>query len=45
MRAAKVPEDIAKAIMGHGTKTIADGYGDGHPLEMLREALSRACGD
>ena len=30
MRAARVPEDIRKAILGHGSKTISDGYGLGH---------------
>jgi len=38
-RRARVPEDIAKALMGHGSKSIADGYGLGHDLEVLREAL------
>jgi hypothetical protein len=41
MRAARIPEDIRKSIMGHGSKTIADGYGLGHDLEVLREALDK----
>ena len=44
-RRARVPEDIAKALMGHGTKSIADGYGLGHDLTVLREELSRLVGE
>jgi hypothetical protein len=41
LRAAGVPEDVQKALMGHGTKSVADGYGHGYPPEMLREYLVR----
>jgi integrase len=40
LRAARVPEDIQKAILGHGSRSVADGYGQGYPLEVLRESLS-----
>jgi len=45
MRVARVPEDIRKAIMGHGSKSIADGYGLGHDLVVLREALDKVALD
>lgn len=42
LRQLEVPEDIQKAIMGHGTQGQAGGYGDGFArtkmLEILRSA-------
>jgi hypothetical protein len=44
LRAAGVPEDIQKALMGHRSRTVADGYGQGYPLGILRDHLNRAIG-
>jgi integrase len=44
LRAAGIPEDIQKALLGHGSRTVADGYGSGYPLEHLQEALRKAVG-
>jgi integrase len=41
LRAAGCPQDIRYAILGHEKKTIADGYGSGHPVKMLREWIDR----
>jgi integrase len=41
LRAAGVPEDLQKALMGHGTKSVADGYGLGFPLGVLKGALAK----
>jgi hypothetical protein len=42
LRAAGVPEDIQKALMGHGSRTVADGYGSGYPLKVLLGHLNEA---
>ncbi len=42
LRAARAPEDIQKALLGHGSRTVADGYGQGYPLRHLQDALRRA---
>ena len=36
LRAAGCPEDIRWAILGHEEKTVAAGYGVGHPVPMLK---------
>ena len=38
---SSVPEDIQKALMGHGSRSVADGYGEGYPLEVLGEAMAK----
>ena len=42
LRALQTPEDIQHRILGHGTRTQADGYGDGTPLVHLLDVLSKA---
>jgi integrase len=39
LRAALVPDDIQKQLLGHGSRSVSDGYGQGYPLEHLQEAL------
>lgn len=39
LRNALVPEGIQKAVGGWGRWTHADGYGDGHLLQVLRDGL------
>jgi integrase len=41
LRAAGCPEDIRWAILGHEEKTVAAGYGEGHPVPMLRKWIDR----
>ena len=36
LRTAGRPEDIRWAILGHEEKTVAAGYGVGHPVSMLK---------
>ena len=36
LRAAGCPEDIRWAILGHEEKTVAAGYGIGHPVPLLK---------
>lgn len=42
LRALREPGDIQHRILGHGSKSQADGYGDGVPLAHLQEALVKA---
>ena len=42
LRALQTPEDIQHRILGHGTKSQADGYGDGNPLVHLQDVLVKA---
>ena len=42
LRSLRTPEDIQHRILGHGSKSEADGYGDGNPLAYLREVLVNA---
>jgi integrase len=42
LRDAEVPEELAKALMGHGTRTVSDSYGTGFTLQRKAEALSKA---
>lgn len=41
LRAAQVPHDIQEAIGGWGARTVGQGYGQGYPLDVLREHLSK----
>ena len=41
LRAAQVPHDIQEAIGGWGTRTIGQGYGNGYPLQVLAEHMSK----
>ena len=41
LRAAGVPEDVQRALMGHSDGSVASGYGSGFPLSVLREAVSK----
>ena len=42
LRGVECPEKISEAILGHGTKSISDNYGQGYRLETLRDWLKRA---
>lgn len=42
LRTLRTPEDIQDRILGHGSKSDADGYGDGNPLAHLQEVLVKA---
>jgi integrase len=39
LRDARVPKDVQEALLGHGTRSVADGYGLGFTLENLEENL------
>jgi hypothetical protein len=39
LRNAEVSEELAKNLMGHGTRSVADGYGEGFSLQRLQAAL------
>jgi integrase len=41
LREAGVSEEIAKAILGHGFRSISDQYGQGFSLQRLNEAMDR----
>lgn len=40
LRAAGVPEDERQAIVGHGRKSVSQKYGEGYPLDYLRDQLA-----
>ena len=42
LRTLRTPEDIQHRILGHGSKSDADEYGDGNPLAYLQEVLAKA---
>jgi integrase len=42
LRTLRTPEDIQHRILGHGSQSDADGYGDGNPLAHLQEVLVKA---
>ena len=42
LRALRTPQDIQHRILGHGSKSQADGYGAGNPLSHLQEVLVKA---
>jgi integrase len=41
LRNSGCPEELARALLGHGTKSISDSYGQGFKLEVMREALEK----
>lgn len=41
LRASGCPEDIRWAILGHEVKTVAAGYGVGHPVPLLRKWIDK----
>ena len=41
LRNTGCPEAISMAILGHGTNTVADNYGSGYALEVMREHMER----
>jgi integrase len=41
LRDAEVPEELAKMIMGHGSRSVADSYGAGFSLARKAEALAK----
>jgi integrase len=41
LRAASCPEDIREALLGHEKKTVADGYGRGFPVAMLKQWMEK----
>ena len=41
LRAAECPTDIRYALLGHEKKTIADGYGSGFAVPVLRKWIDR----
>ena len=42
LRNSGVPEEMSKAILGHGSLSVADRYGSGFSLQRKLEALSQA---
>jgi integrase len=41
LRAAKCDKDIREELLGHDKVTVGDGYGEGHPVPMLKEWIDR----
>jgi integrase len=41
LRAARMPEQEQRALMGHSSNSVADGYGVGFPVSVLAEAIGR----
>lgn len=41
LREAGVSEEIAKALLGHGSRSISDQYGQGFTLHWLKEAMEK----
>jgi len=41
LRAAGCPEDCRWAILGHEKKTVAEGYGEGFPVPLLRRWIDK----
>ncbi|MGO8921924.1 MAG: tyrosine recombinase XerC [Xanthobacteraceae bacterium] len=41
LRAAGCPEDVRWALLGHEQKTVADGYGEGFPVPLLRKWIDK----
>jgi integrase len=41
LRAARVPEAEQRALLGHAGQGVADSYGLGFPLNVLRDAVNR----
>jgi integrase len=41
LRAAGCPEDIRWSILGHERETVAAGYGEGFPVQMIKQWLDK----
>jgi integrase len=41
LRAAGAPVDVRYALLGHGARTVADSYGAGHPVRLLRQWIDK----
>ncbi|MHC2282982.1 integrase [Bradyrhizobium diazoefficiens] len=41
LRAASCPQDYRWALLGHEKKTVAEGYGEGFPVPLLRKWIDR----
>ena len=41
LRAFECPQDIRWAILGHEKKTVAEGYGEGHPVPKLKKWIDK----
>jgi hypothetical protein len=41
LRAAGCPEDVHFALLGHEEKTVADGYGAGFPVPLMRKWIDK----
>jgi integrase len=41
LRAAGCPQDIREELLGHERKTVADGYGKGHPVPVLKKWIDK----
>jgi integrase len=41
LRAAGVPRDVREQLLGHGSRSVGDGYGQGFSLEVLMDAMSK----
>jgi integrase len=41
LRAAGAPVDIRHALLGHETRTVADSYGAGHPVRLLKQWIDK----
>jgi integrase len=43
LRNSGCPEELAKALLGHSDGSVASRYGSGYTLDVMREALAKAC--
>jgi integrase len=41
LRAAGAPVDIQHALLGHETRSVAEGYGAGHPVVLLKKRADK----
>jgi integrase len=41
MRAVECPQDIRWALLGHEEKTIAEDYGEGHSMRVLKKWIDK----
>ena len=41
LRAFECPQDIRWAILGHEKKTVAESYGEGHPVPKLKKWIDK----
>jgi integrase len=41
LRAANAPVDIRHALLGHEARTVADSYGAGHPVRLLKQWIDK----